>query len=133
YLYAALHGERPGIGKMFNIKKHHCQAEAFSLLVQSDDNLFPGYVRMLVDPKNWTWVTAEGNLDIKNLKWKHQAAYQENSWDALIIVPLNLFSKNMKIACFRQFVADRHPDRGVGMKDAICGVPETFAPVILEK
>ena len=75
----------------------------------------------------------EGDFNIKNLKWKHQAAYQENSWDALIIVPLNLFSKNMKIACFRQFVADRHPDRGVGMKDAICGVPETFAPVILEK
>ena len=65
YLYAALHGERPGIGKMFDIKKRHCQAEAFSLLVQSDDNLFPGYVRMLVDPKNWTWVTAEGDFNIK--------------------------------------------------------------------
>ena len=103
------------------------------MFVQTDDNLYPGYVRLLVDPKNWTWDQEDGNFDLTKLKWKHQAAYQENSWDALIIVSLNLFSRNMKIACFRHFVATRHPDRGVGMKDAILGVPETFAPVTLEK
>ena len=133
YLYAALHAERPGIAKMFNVKKPHCQTEAFSLLFQTDDDLIPGYAHVLVDPKNWSWVTAEGSFDIKKLKWKHWAAYQENSWDALIVVPLDLFSKNMKLACFRRFVATRYPDRGVGMKDSILGAPETFAPVILEK
>jgi len=132
-LYAALHAERPDIAKAFSVKKPHCQTEAFSLFVQTDDNLYPGYVRLLVDPKDWSWGMAEGDFDYKKLKWKHQAAWQENSWDALIIVPLNIFSRNMKIACFRHFVATRHPDRGVGLKDSILGVPETFAPVTLEK
>ncbi|MBP5640375.1 MAG: DUF4838 domain-containing protein [Victivallales bacterium] len=134
-LYALLHAERKNLYKMLDPKTTYCQAEAFNVFVQMDDERFPDYFHVIVDPLGRIFASASENRPVPEFKFRYKSSYERDRWDCIVAFPLSQLPKTKRIAAFRRLIkseeAGKWPSNGPGFKNAVLHELDTYAPFTL--
>lgn len=135
HIYAYMHAERKGIDAMLDSSANYCQTEVFNLFFQLDDETYPDYFHIMVDPLKRTYSSARDNRQIKDFKYQCAVTCNKDNWSCLIVVPIARLPKKHAIAAFRRY--NNHdkpaiwPLTGPGIPKTILHEVESFAPFTL--
>ncbi len=104
-------------------------------LVVSDDERFPDYFHVIVDPLGKIFASASENRPVPEFKFRYKSRHERDHWDCIVAFPLSQLPKTKRIAAFRRLVRNEAagiwPSNGPGFKNAVLHELDTYAPFTL--